>query len=80
MYADGREELVRGYAFKPTSQRVLKDIVGLGDDPTLVNTEQFGQNVSAVAPSVLVKLLELNRARDDFGKPPALPRPALTTK
>ena len=80
VYADGREELVRGYAFKPTSQRVLKDIVGLGDDPTLVNTEQFGQNVSAVAPSVLVKLLELNRARDDFGKPPALPRPALTTK
>lgn len=80
VYADGREELVRGYGFKPTSQRVLKDIVGMGDDPTLLNTEQFGQNVSAVAPSVLVKLLELNRARDDYGKPPALPRPALPVK
>jgi hypothetical protein len=80
VYADGREELVRGYGFKPTSQRVLKDIVGMGDDPTLLNTEQFGQNVSAVAPSVLVKLLELNRARDDYGKPPALPRPVLTAK
>lgn len=80
VYADGREELVRGYGFKPTSQRVLKDIVGMGDDPTLLNTEQFGQNVSAVAPSVLVKLLELNRARDDYGKPPALPRPALSVK
>jgi len=78
VYADGREELVRGYAFKPTSQRVLKDIVAMGDDPTLLNTEQFGQSVSSVAPSVLVKLLELTRARDDFGKPPALPRPALS--
>lgn len=80
VYADGREELVRGYSFKPTSYRVLKDIVGMGDDPVLLNTEQFGQNVSAVAPSVLVRLLELTRARDDFGKPPALPRPALSVK
>jgi hypothetical protein len=76
--ADGREELVRGYAFKPTSSRVLKDIVAMGDDPTLLNTEQLGQDVSAVAPSVLVRLLELTRSRDDFGKPPVLKRPALS--
>ena len=75
--ADGREEIVRGYAFKPTSSRVLKDIVGMGDDPTELNTEQFSQDVSAVAPSVLVRLLELNRSRDDFGKPAVLPRPTL---
>lgn len=80
VYADGREELVRGYSFKSTSQRVLKDIVGLGDDAHLINTEQFGQNVSAVGPSVLVRLLELTRARDDYGKPPVLPRPALSVK
>lgn len=80
VYADGREELVRGYSFKSTSQRVLKDIVGMGDDQQLINTEQFGQNVSAVAPSVLVRLLELTRARDDYGKPPALPRPPLAVK
>ena len=78
--ADGKEELLRGYAFKPTSSRVLKDIVGMGDDPTVLNTEQFGQDVSAVAPSVLVRLLELNRSRDDFGKPAVLPRPTLDGK
>lgn len=78
VYADGREELIRGPAFRPTTFRVLKDIVMMGDDPTLLNTEQFGQQVSAVAPSTLVKLLELNKPRDEYGKPPVLPRPALS--
>ena len=76
VYADGREELVRGYAFKPTSFRVLKELVAMGDDPTLLNTEQLGQQVSVVAPSVLVRLLELSRPGDD-SKPPVLPRPKL---
>lgn len=80
VYADGREELIRGPAFRPTTFRVLKDIVMMGDDPTLLNTEQFGQQVSAVAPSTLVKLLELNKPRDEYGKPPVLPRPSLAGK
>ncbi len=77
VYADGREEMIRGPAFRPTTFRVLKDIVMMGDDPTLLNGDQFGQQVSAVAPSTLVKLLELNKPRDEYGKPPALPRPAM---
>lgn len=76
VYADGREELIRGPAFRPTTFRVLKDIVMMGDDPVLLNGEQFGQQVSAVAPSTLVKLLELNKPRDEYGKPPVLPRPS----
>jgi predicted Zn-dependent protease len=80
VYADGREELIRGCAFRPTTFRVLKDIVMMGDDPTLLNGEQFGQQVSAVAPSTLVKLLELNKPRDEYGKPPALPRPSFAGK
>ena len=76
VYADGREEVVRGYSFKPASFRVLKDLVGVGDDPVLLNTEQLGQQVSVVAPSVLVRLLELTRPGDD-SKPPVLPRPRL---
>jgi TldD protein len=80
VYADGHEEQVRGLSFKPTTFRVLKDIVMMGDDPTLLNSEQFGQQVSAVAPSTLVKLLELNKPRDEYGKPPVLARPALSQK
>ena len=75
VYADGRRELVRGYTFKPTSFRVLKDIVGLGNDPTAVNVELRNQRTSAVAPSTLVRMMELQKTNADFEKPPYTPRP-----
>jgi TldD protein len=75
VFADGREELVRGLVFKPASQRVLKDIVAMGDDTTVLNLELRGQSTSIIAPSVLVKLMELARTKDENEKPPALPRP-----
>jgi len=75
LYADGRKEAVRGYTFKPTSFSVLKDIEGLGDDPTVANVELRNQRTSAVAPSTLVKLLELQKTNADFEKPPYTPRP-----
>jgi TldD protein len=75
VYADGREEPVRGFTFKPVSQRLMKDIAGMGDDPTVLNVRSAGQKTSVVAPSVLVKLMELSRTQRDFAKPPALPRP-----
>jgi TldD protein len=78
VYTDGREELVRGLSFKPVSFRVLKDIVAMGSDATLVNTQQMGQHVSVVAPSVLVKELEVKRPKDEFEKPPFSPRPQLS--
>ena len=77
IYADGREELVRGLAFKPASLRLLKEIVALGDDPSLLNTFQRGQHVSVVAPSVLVRAIDLQRLTSDFEKPPFTPRPGL---
>jgi TldD protein len=73
--ADGKETLVRGLAFKPASARMLKELEGLGDDPSVLNLEHLGQPTSVVAPSVLVKLLELTRTRQEFEKPPLLPRP-----
>ncbi|HEY3448695.1 MAG TPA: metallopeptidase TldD-related protein [Myxococcales bacterium] len=75
VYADGRREAVRGYTFKPTSFRVLKDIEGLGDDPTVANVDLRNQRTSAVAPSTLIKMLELQKTNADFEKPPYTPRP-----
>ncbi len=75
VYADGREELVRGLTFKPVSQRVLKEVVAMGDDAYVLNLEHRGQRTSVVAPSVLVRLMELTRTKQDFEKPPLTPRP-----
>ncbi|MBL8915593.1 MAG: hypothetical protein JNM17_33150 [Archangium sp.] len=75
VYADGREVLVRGLSFKTLSGRVLKELEAMGDDPSLLNLEHRGQRTSVVAPSVLVKLMDLTRTRQDFEKPPVLPRP-----
>lgn len=82
VYANGKEELVRGLSFKPVTFRVLKDIVGMGGEQelTLINTAHRGQRVSVVAPSVLVKSLELQRAKEEFEKPPLLPRPVVAGK
>lgn len=80
IYADGRQELVRGLMFKPSSLRLLKEIAALGDDPQPLNTYQRGQHVSVIAPSVLVKTLDLQRLTHDFEKPPLTPRPALAAQ
>ena len=73
IYPDGREVLERGIAFKTATFRVLKDIVGLGDDATVTNLVQRGQHVAVVAPSVLVKSLEAaegpRREREAAGNP-----------
>jgi predicted Zn-dependent protease len=77
VYPDGREELIRGATFKPAPFRTLKDIAGLGDTQQLLNTYQGSQRVSVVAPAVLVKNLELQKPREEFEKPPVIPRPKL---
>ncbi len=77
VYADGREELLRGATFKPAPFRALKEIAALGDTQVLLNTHQGSQRVSIVAPAVLVKNLELQKPREEFEKPPVIPRPKL---
>lgn len=75
VFADGREEPVRGLVFKPVSQRVLKDVVAVGDEPSVLNIDHRGQPTSVVAPAVLVRLMELMRVKEENEKPPALARP-----
>lgn len=77
VYPDGREVLERGASFKPANFRILKDIEAIGDEPAVLNTTHRGQRVSVVAPAVLVKLLELQRTREEFEKPPYSARPPL---
>ena len=69
--------LERGTRFKPATFRLLKEIVMLGDDPALTNTVQRGQHVSVVAPSVLVRVMEAQKQREEFERPPTLARPSL---
>ncbi len=77
LYRDGRRELVRGATFKGAPYRILKDLAALGDDPTLLHANHNGQQVSVVAPSVLVEEMELRRPKEEFQKPPYSERPKL---
>jgi hypothetical protein len=78
VFTDGREELIRGATFKPLSFQALKDIVGMGDDRVVLSTTSFGQPVSIIAPSVLLKQVELKRPTRHFERPPEIPRPTVS--
>ncbi len=77
LYRDGHRVLIRGASFKSAANRILKDIVAFGDEPVLLNTRQFGQSVSVIAPSVLVEELEVRRPTQENSKPPSSGRPEL---
>ncbi len=79
IFPDGRREQVRGLTFKQSSYRLLKDIDAMGDQPHVVNTELDRQRTSVLAPAVLVKLMELQRVKDEHEKPPRTPRPRFTS-
>lgn len=75
VYPNGKRVPVRGLSFKPVSSRVLRELVAMGDEPHVLNLEVRRQRTSVVAPSVLVRFMELTRSKRDFEKPPALARP-----
>lgn len=87
VYADGREELVRGLRFRGLTTRSLKDIVAASDEPAvfpyLDNAAPFaligGANYIApavvAAPGVLFDELEMEPSQDELPKRPIVPSP-----
>jgi hypothetical protein len=92
VYADGREELVRGLRLRGFNTRSLKDIVAASNEKyafdfydssapfALMGGASFVSEATAVAPSVLIDDVELEPAQDDLPKLPLVPAPPLNVK
>jgi hypothetical protein len=89
VFADGREEQVRGLRFRSLPARALKDLVAAGDRPAVLNFLDNGaplamsgasSNVvacSVISPSVLLDDVDMERGRDEVATPPLVPPPPL---
>ncbi|MBL8228596.1 MAG: hypothetical protein JNL98_08965 [Bryobacterales bacterium] len=89
LYADGREEVVRGLRFRGLTSRSLRDILGVSDEQHLFQYLESGAPfahmdvtgyvaaVSVIAPSLLFDELELERIPGELPKPPVVPPPPL---
>lgn len=80
VYADGRpDEWVRGVDIVGTPLTGLEQILAVGDDPEIFNgvcgAESGSVAVSAVSPSILVKSIEIEKAKHEQERPPILPPP-----
>jgi hypothetical protein len=90
VYADGREELVRGMRFRGFNVRSLKDILAAGDDSAafeymdstapfaLIGGAGFTAETCVVAPSILIDDLELHPAEEELPKLPVVSAPDMT--
>jgi predicted Zn-dependent protease len=86
VFADGRpDELVRGVDIVGTPLQSLENILATGDDYAVFNgfcgAESGFVPVSAVAPSLLISEIEVERRTKGHDRPPLLPppKPALST-
>ena len=85
VYADGRpDELVRGVDIVGTPLTCFSKIIAAGDDPAVFNgscgAESGWVPVSAVAPSILVGQIEIEKRKREQDKPPILPPPIAGTQ
>jgi TldD protein len=89
VYADGREELVRGVRFKEFSAKDLRDVDAASDHPYVLNYVNNGSGFnlmdssgdattsSVICPSLLFDNLDLARVEEEAGRLPLVPPPAL---
>jgi len=89
VYADGREELVRGLRLRGLGTRHFRDILAAGDrlhqfdyldngaPLALTGAGSYVVGCSVISPSVLFEELELEPATGDLPKPPVVPPPPL---
>ncbi len=80
VYADGRpDELVRGVDIVGTPLTCFSKIVCTADDPAIFNgfcgAESGSIPVSAIAPSLLVEQIEIEKKQKAQNRPPILPAP-----
>jgi TldD protein len=92
VYADGREELVRGVRFREFSAKNLRDVVLASDRRYVLNYVNNGSSFdfadmradettsSVICPSLIVDSVEMDRARNEATKPPIVPPPALVAQ
>jgi len=81
VFADGREELVRGLSFASINVRGLRDITAASDQEHIfdyiASSGSYITGQSVIAPSILFEDLELDRREADWPKPPFVPPPAV---
>ncbi|GAB4288611.1 MAG: hypothetical protein Kow0090_00910 [Myxococcota bacterium] len=79
IFPDGREELVRGVEMVGTPLSSINKIIVTSDKSKVFNgfcgAESGFIPVSAIAPAVLLKEIELQRSPKEAEKPPILPKP-----
>ena len=79
IYPDGRKEVVRGADIVGTPLVSFGQIIAAADDDKVFNgtcgAESGWVPVSAIAPSVLLKSLEIEKTAKSEQKPPILPAP-----
>jgi hypothetical protein len=80
----GAETLARITPFNGVGLNTLRDIVAVGDNatayPILLPTASQGDALSIVAPSVLVKEMDTQKADKNTEKAPILPNPYFEQK